>query len=58
MNTENDLGPTECGLCGESLEMDRHGMYREEVGEFWDETKNTSVVAHAQCGLDAELPLA
>lgn len=50
----------ECQLCGEGLEVDQFGMYasHEEVGEFWDAEKNTSVVAHAQCGLDAELPLA
>lgn len=45
-------GPSEreCELCGEPED--------DEMGEFWDETKQTSVIAHAQCGLDAHLPLA
>lgn len=39
-----------CTLCGEDADA--------EMGEFWDEAKDTSVYAHAQCGLDAGLPLA
>jgi len=50
--------PTECELCGESLGADQYGMYAEEVGEFWNAETQTSVVAHAQCGIDAELPMA
>ena len=50
--------PTECGVCGESLRVDRSGMYLEEVGEFWDEEAQTSVVAHGQCGIDAEMQMA
>lgn len=40
----------ECELCGEAADA--------EMGEFWDAGKDKSVVAHAQCGLDAGLPLA
>jgi hypothetical protein len=50
--------PTECEICEEELEIDEHDMYLDEVGEFWDTTKNTGVLAHAQCGIDAGLPLA
>lgn len=39
-----------CELCGEPAD--------DEMGEFWDEDTETSVYAHAQCGLDAELSLA
>jgi hypothetical protein len=39
-----------CQLCGEDPDA--------EMGEFWDETGGNSVIAHAQCGLDAGLPLA
>lgn len=56
--TQTYSQPTECGLCGEEFDIDEHDMYLDEVGEFWDATKNTSVLAHAQCGIDAELPLA
>lgn len=47
-----------CELCDELIDTDEYGHYQEEVGEFWIEDKQTSVIAHAQCGLDAELPLA
>lgn len=51
-----------CGCCGEPFKVDRQGMYLEEVGEFWDDDGDdgtgASVLAHAQCGLDAELELA
>lgn len=40
----------ECDLCGEPQDG--------EMGEFWDQDKEESVVAHAQCGLDAGLPMA
>lgn len=40
----------ECDICGEPADA--------EMGEFWDHNKDTSVVAHAQCGLDAGLELA
>ncbi len=39
------LDTTECGLCDEHLDP------QQEVGEFWDEEKQDSVVAHAGCGL-------
>ena len=50
--------PVECGLCGEEIETDEWGSYAEEAGEFWDESKGDSVLAHAQCGLDAGMGLA
>lgn len=40
----------ECELCGEAPDA--------EMGEFWDKAKDRSVYAHAQCGIDAGLPLA
>lgn len=45
-----------CEICGEPIKTDAYGMYLEEVGEFVAE--DSSVIAHAQCGIDAELPLA
>lgn len=47
-----------CELCGGSIKTDESENYLEEVGEFWDESKQDSVLAHAQCGLNADLPLA
>ena len=47
-----------CEICQEPLKVDKYEMYLEEVGEFWDPTKNESLLAHAQCGIDAELELA
>jgi len=47
--------------CGELIEFDDFGMFAVEageVGEFWDEAAGTSWVMHAQCGIDAGLPLA
>jgi hypothetical protein len=47
--------------CGEEIRMDATGLpipASEEIGEFWVEARSTSVVMHAQCGLDAGLPLA
>ncbi|WP_433242470.1 hypothetical protein [Actinomadura nitritigenes] len=50
----------ECGLCGEPFKLDADGFPSseagEEVGEFG--TAEGSVVAHAQCGLDAGLAIA
>jgi hypothetical protein len=43
-------GAEPCGLCGEDADA--------EMGEFWDAAKDESVYAHAQCGVDAGLPLA
>jgi hypothetical protein len=40
----------DCKLCGEAPDF--------EMGEFWDKIKNESVIAHAQCGIDAGLTLA
>lgn len=48
----------ECGICGETIPRDKFGYPEVEVGEFWDPKANDSVIAHAQCGLDAELELA
>lgn len=48
----------QCELCDELIKVDKYGNYLEEVGEFWDESKQDSFIAHAQCGLDAGLPLA
>lgn len=44
--------------CGEPIYLDEDGGgYRDDdVGEFW--AGNYSAVMHAQCGLDAGLPLA
>lgn len=47
-----------CEICGEPIKTDKHGMYLEDVGEFWDEDQDTSVIAHAQCGIDADLEMA
>jgi hypothetical protein len=44
------INPENCELCGEPLDA--------ETGEFWDEAADDGVVAHAQCGIDAGLPLA
>ena len=57
-NIEEVLKPVECGLCGEEIGTDEYGHYTEDAGEFWDESKDDSVLAHAQCGLDAEMELA
>lgn len=51
-------GATRCGICGEVLRQDANEMYIDEVGEFWDEAKDDSVVAHAQCGIDRGMELA
>jgi len=47
-----------CELCGEPIPTDEFGFYLGEVGEFWDAENHESILAHAQCGLDADLPLA
>lgn len=47
-----------CDLCEEPIKIDKYGNFKDEVGEFWDEKRDDSVIAHAQCGLDAKLPLA
>lgn len=44
------MNEDECELCGEDADA--------EMGIFWDRTKNEGVYAHAQCGIDADLPLA
>lgn len=47
--------------CGEVIEFDAFGMFAVEageVGEFWNPARQESYVMHAQCGLDAGLPLA
>lgn len=47
--------------CGEAISFDEDGMIAVEageVGEFWIEAQGTSAVMHAQCGIDAGLPLA
>lgn len=47
-----------CDLCGEPIKIDQYGHFKDEVGEFWDERRDDSVIAHAQCGLDAKLEMA
>lgn len=47
-----------CDPCGEPIKTDRQGNYAEEVGEFWDEERQDSVLAHAQCGVDRGWDLA
>ena len=42
----------------DTMEETTCGGYIDEAGEFWDEDKGENVLAHAQCGIDAELPLA
>lgn len=39
-----------CTLCGEDADA--------EMGIFWDKENDTSVYAHAQCGIDEDMPLA
>ena len=51
-----EVDPTVCHFCGSKLRMDRGGMYLEEVGEFWGEAIQDSVLAHPDClplGIDA-----
>lgn len=54
-----------CQLCGESigrapLNDPDFWEYDTEVGEFYNPTKpeEDSVVAHAQCGIDAKMEIA
>lgn len=47
----------DCEICGERIKM-RGAMYLDEVGEFWDADNDTSLIAHADCGLSANLELA
>ena len=47
-----------CGLCGERFQVGSNGMYAEEVGEFWSEVKQDSVIAHAECGINAGMEMA
>jgi hypothetical protein len=46
-----------CHFCGEKLVLDESGMsYTTEVGEFWSDVLNDSVLAHPDClprGIDA-----
>lgn len=44
------MNEDECTLCGEDADA--------EMGIFWDQANDESVYAHAQCGIDAGLPLA
>lgn len=56
--------PRDCELCGEELRLDENGLPRlpelpgSEIGEFWNPNTESSVIAHAQCGIDARLELA
>lgn len=52
-----------CGICGERFT----GSHDEEIGEFYDHESmrngldskyDSSIIAHAQCGIDAEMELA
>ena len=43
-----------CYFCGEKLRLERgtkieDGMYAEEVGEFWSEKMQDSVLGHPDC---------
>ena len=42
--------PNGCELCGEPAD--------DEMGEFWQPEQKNSVIAHAQCGIDARLEMA
>ncbi len=45
-----------CHFCGDKFLMDKYDMYREEVGEFWSDALQDSVLAHPDClplGIDA-----
>lgn len=42
--------PNGCELCGEPAD--------DEMGEFWQPEQENSVIAHAQCGIDAGLEIA
>jgi hypothetical protein len=45
-----------CAFCQSGLKMDKDGMYKEEVGEFWSEKLDNSVLGHPDCtpnGIDA-----
>jgi len=42
--------PDGCELCGESADA--------EMGEFWDKGLERGIIAHAQCGIDAQMELA
>lgn len=49
-----------CHFCQEALLVDSHDddLYEEEVGEFWSEVLQSSVLAHPDClpmGIDATL---
>jgi len=48
-----------CAVCEEIIPTYDHGMYREvDVGEFWDDDAQDSIIAHAECGISAGLDLA
>lgn len=48
MTDDQDV-ETRCYFCEEPFLFDKHGMYREEVGEFWSEKLQHSVIAHPDC---------
>jgi hypothetical protein len=58
IEVNNDIRDNRCELCGEKFVVDKFGLYVDEVGEFWNEKTENSVLAHAQCGYDAELEIA
>jgi hypothetical protein len=41
--------PSTCHFCGGTFRFDKHGMYAEEVGEFWSDKLQDSVVGHPDC---------
>lgn len=49
-----------CEICGKPLKVDQHDMYLEDVGEFAtdDAGDDAYVIAHVQCGIDANLEMA
>jgi hypothetical protein len=45
-----------CYWCGAKFIKDKHDMYTEEVGEFWNKKHQDSVLGHPDCtprGIDA-----
>lgn len=38
-----------CAFCQQGLKKDKQGMYKEEVGEFWSEELQNSVLGHPDC---------
>jgi hypothetical protein len=55
------IGPRRCEMCGEKLRIrggTYGGTYVDEVGEFWNPDTETSLIGHAECGINAGYGLA